>query len=248
MKRLDKYVATQVLSSIAIVLLVIVGLDLVFDFIDEVADLNERYNMEVILQYLLYRIPGRFYEYLPLSSLIGCLIGLGLLASHSELTVMRAAGVSTLRIVASVLKPAVLLAFLAMAVGEFAVPVTEQLAQSTKALAKSGGRALRSQNGVWHREDNTFIHINAVIPGGRIEGVTRFEFDENGEMRSSSFAQRGHYGEGYWELENVKKTVFSAQSTSKQLLEREQWRLGLTPDLLSVVVVKPQDLSMSGLW
>lgn len=248
MKRLDRYVATQVLSSIFVVLLVILGLDIVFDFIDEIAKVTETYSLPVILQYLLLRLPSRLYEFVPLGSLIGCLVGLGMLASHSELTVMRAAGISTFRIIISVLKPAVFLALLSMAIGEFVVPVTEQIAQSKRALAQSEGKALHSEDGVWHREGNTFIHINAVEPGGQISGVTRFEFNDTGALQRSSFAQSGVFEQGEWLLKNINSTYFDEKKTRVVAEQSEQWQLGLTPELLSVVVVDPQDLSLSGLW
>ncbi|MCJ8339836.1 MAG: LPS export ABC transporter permease LptG [Pseudomonadales bacterium] len=248
MKRLDRYVATQVLSAIFLVLLVILGLDFVFAFMDEIADASDAYDMPVILEYLLLRIPGRFYEFLPLSSLVGCLVGLGMLASHSELTVMRAAGISTFRIITSVLKPAIVLAFFSMAVGEFVVPVTEQVAQSKKALAKAGGKALHSQYGVWHREGNTFIHINAVVPGDRIEGVTRFEFNQDGVLELTSFAQSGRYLEDHWLLSNISQTTFHGDRTEVSQQRNEQWNMGLSPTLLAALVVEPRDLSLSALW
>jgi len=248
MKRLDWYIAQHVLGAIFIILLIIVGLDLVFEFVDEADKLSDTYTLPVVLQYLLLRVPARLYEFIPIGSLIGCLVGLGMLASHSELTVMRAAGVSTGRIVAAVLKPALALAIFSMAMGEYLVPVAEQQAQSQRALAQSGGQALRSSGGVWHREDNVFIHINAVIPDGRIQGVTRFEFDDQGRMLRSSFAESGRFADTSWQLENVRTTQFHEQRTQVATAETESWQTGLTPTLLSVVVVEPVDLSISGLW
>lgn len=248
MKRLDRYVALQVLSSIAIVLVVVLGLDFVFAYMDEAKSANENYTTQVILQYLLLKVPGSFYEFLPLSSLVGCLIGLGMLASHSELTVMRAAGISTLRIIMSVIKPALFLAFLSMLAGEYLVPVTEQLAQSKKAAANGGGKAVHSQFGVWHREGDTFIHINAVIPNGVIEGITRFDFDEQGVLQRSSFAKSGVYQTDRWLLSDISYTQFLGKRTTVSKQSSEQWELGLSPLLLSALVVEPKDLSLSRLW
>ncbi|EPJ46733.1 MAG: yjgP/YjgQ family permease [Osedax symbiont Rs1] len=248
MKCLDRYVGVQVLSAIFVVLVVILGLDFVFAYMDESKEATQAYNTSVILQHLLLGVPGSFYEFLPLSSLVGCLIGLGVLASHSELTVMRAAGISTFRIIFAVIKPALLLAFISMAVGEFVVPKTEQLAQSIKATAKGGGKALHSQYGVWHREANTYIHINAVIPGGKIEGVTRFEFDREGLLKSSSFAKKGIYTQNHWQLTDISMTSFLENRTQVSQRSTEQWQFGLSPDSLAALVVEPKDLSISKLW
>ncbi|MEH6443215.1 MAG: LPS export ABC transporter permease LptG [Oceanospirillaceae bacterium] len=248
MKCLDRYVAVQVVSAILIVLVVVLGLDFVFAYMEEAKNANAGYTTQVILQYLVLKIPGGFYEFLPLSSLVGCLVGLGMLAGHSELTVMRAAGISTLRIILSVIKPALVLALVSMAIGEFVVPVTEQLAQSLKATANGGGKALHSRFGVWHREGDTFIHINAVIPNGAIEGVTRFDFSKQGKLNSSSFAQKGVYVDGTWQLSEVSETLFSENNTSVVNREQEEWNLGLSPESLLALVVEPKDLSLTRLW
>ncbi len=248
MNKLDRYIATQVLNAVAIILLVVVGLDMIFEFVDQAGEMNDSYQLSNVLYYLLLRLPSRLYEFLPMASLIGCLVGLGMLASNSELTVMRAAGVSIMRIVVSVLKPAMILALVALILGEYVVPKTEQLAQSSRAMAQSGGKALHSRHGVWHREGNEFIHINAVEPGGLIHGITRYKFNDDYQMISSSFAETGRFESDQWILENVKSTEFFGDHTAIQELAEESWESGLTPTLLSVVVVDPTDLSIRGLW
>jgi lipopolysaccharide export system permease protein len=81
--RLDRYIGRQVLSAIAVVLLIVVGLDLLSALIDELDRLSERYRFSDLLYYLSLTAPRRIYEMLPLSALVGCLIGLGSLASRS---------------------------------------------------------------------------------------------------------------------------------------------------------------------
>src|SRR5690554_3911565 len=105
MRKISRYIARTVFAAIALVLLVVLSLDLIGGFIDEVADLRADYDVGEALTYIALTMPGRIYEYIPYASLIGCLAGLGLLASSSELVVMRAAGVSVARITWMVLKP-----------------------------------------------------------------------------------------------------------------------------------------------
>jgi len=246
--RLDRYVATQILSAVFVILLVVVGLDIIFEFVDQAADLNERYQISDLLYYLGLRIPSQLYEFMPLASLIGALVGLGMLASHSELTVMRAAGISISRIVVSVLKPALFLAVVALLLGEFVVPKTEQIAESSRALAQSGGKALQSKHGIWHRQDNEFIHINAVDLEGTIYGVTRFKFDDMNRLMGTSFAEEGVFSGDGWDLKQIQSTQLFDDRTQVDQQAAEHWVSGLTPTLLSVIVVEPVDLSISGLW
>lgn len=248
MTRLDRYIASQMLAAVLVIVLVIIGLDVVFQMVDEADDLSDSYPFSLALYYVLLRVPASLYEFLPLAGLVGSLVGLGMLASNSELTVMRAAGVSVRRIVFAVLKPALLLALLGVLLGEFVVPHSEQVAQSTRALAQSAGKAIRSQHGVWHREGNQFIHINAVEANGTIHGITRYQFDDRRQLRSASFAQQGHFTGQSWQLENIQRTHFEDTRTRVEQQAQEVWQTGLTPTLLAVVVIDPVNLSISGLW
>ena len=131
MAKLDRYIGTQVFFAILAVLGIILGLALLFAFIDELSDLNKGdYGLGQVLWYVLLTAPRRAYEMLPMAALIGCLIGLGTLASNSELTIMRAAGVSIGRIVWAVMKPMLVLMLAGILIGEYVAPLTENQALS----------------------------------------------------------------------------------------------------------------------
>jgi lipopolysaccharide export system permease protein len=184
-----------------------------------------------------------------LSALIGCLVGLGSLASNSELTVMRAAGVSLARITAAVMKPLLLLMLVAVLVGEYVAPVSENLAESRRALAQSSGEAVSSSRGLWHREGNDFIHINAVQPNGILYGVTRYRFNAERDLLDASFARQARVQSEGWLVEQVDVTRFLADGrTRSEQLAEDVWALELTPELLQVLTLEPDVLPLRGLW
>lgn len=249
MKKIDRYIGRHVLMSIGIVMLVVVGIDLLSAFVDEMQDTDKgHYTGMVVAQYLLLTIPRRIYEFIPMSALVGCLIGLGSLATHSELTIIRASGVSTLRIVWSVFKPVLALMIVALALGQFVVPPTQEKAISLRAVAQANDGVLRLDSGAWHRDANTFIHIAAVEGKRRIHGVTRYQFDDQGGLLRTSYAQQGTPIEDGWELKNVRSTRFVDGHTEVSTAKQETWHTGLTPRLLSIIMVEPDDLSTTGLW
>ena len=166
MVKLDRYIGTSVFFAILSVLGVIVGLALLFAFIDELGDIEDSYGLLDAAWYVLLTAPRRIYEMLPMAALIGCLIGLGTLASNSELTIMRAAGVSVGRIVWSVMRPMLMLMVVGILIGEYLAPQTENQAQSFRAMAQGGGDAQSAKHGLWHRQGNEYVHINAVQPSG----------------------------------------------------------------------------------
>ncbi|HEY8329708.1 MAG TPA: LPS export ABC transporter permease LptG [Pseudomonas sp.] len=248
MVRLDRYIGSSVFFSILGVLGVIVGLALLFAFIDELGDLDAGYGVAEAARYIAFTIPARIYELLPMAALIGCLVGLGSLASSSELTVMRAAGVSLGRIVGAVMKPLLVLLVVGLLIGEYVVPWTQSEAQSGRSLAQGGGEAQTTKRGLWHRQGEEFIHINSVQPNGVLLGVTRYRFDDERRLLSASFARRAQYQGDYWQLENVATTLLHEDRSEVLQAPSERWDVELTPQLLGTVVVEPEALSMTGLW
>ena len=114
MKKLDRYIGFTVLTAMLVVMIIIVFLDTLFGFMAQLDAMRASYQMPQVLQYMALTTPKRIHEVIPVAALIGCLTGLGSLANHSELVVMRAAGVSLIRIGWSVMKPAIVLMFIGL--------------------------------------------------------------------------------------------------------------------------------------
>ena len=147
MVKLDRYIGTSVFFAIMAVLGIIVSLALLFAYIDELSDITATYGLLDAAIWVLLTVPRRIYEMLPMAALIGCLIGLGNLASSSELTIMRAAGVSIRRIVWAVMKPMLVIMLAGVLIGEYLAPWSENLAQANRAMAQGGGEAQSSKRG-----------------------------------------------------------------------------------------------------
>lgn len=249
MRKLDLYVGGTVLVAILAVLGVITGLALLFAFIDQLSDLEGGYTLKEALIYVGLTTPRRLYDVLPMSALIGCLVGLGSMASSSELTVMRAAGISLSRIVWAVMKPLLLLMLLGLVIAEYVAPWTEVQAQARRSLIQAEGKMQSTRHGMWHRQGQEYIHINSVQPDGRLIGVTRYEFDDERRLQRASFARQAHFvAEDQWQLKNVVATRLQEQSSEVERLKEERWDIALTPELLNTVVMEPDALPISGLW
>ena len=246
MRKLDRYIAMNVLSATTVVLLVLVFLEALFSFLGQLDDVRGNYQTLDVAIYTLLLIPKKIYEFIPVSALVGCLAGLGSMASSSELVVMRAAGVSLWRLVWAVMKPSLLMIIVGALLGEYVAPVSEQLAETRKAIARSSDGSY-SGTGVWHREGNEFMYFNAVEPNGVLYGVSRYSFDDERNLIESSFAKRAIFQRGQWLLENVRISRFDGE---KYVIEEHltlPWDTSLTTTLLKVVVVDPDALPISGL-
>lgn len=247
MKLLKGYFWRAVLIPTLAILAIIVGLDCLFGFIYELEGLRADYQALQALQFILTTTPRRIYEYMPMAILLGTLIGLGLLANSGELSVIRAAGVSTLRVSWLVMRPVLLLIALSIPIGEYLTPYTEQVAQSNRALQEGGGEASRSKYGFWHREGDEFLHINAVEPNGVLHGLARYRFNEGQKLVETQYVARALYQGDYWALEGIQGTRLFDDHTETYREDRGVWHTKLTPQLLSLVVLKPDNLALAKL-
>lgn len=248
MSRLDRYIGRAVLFAILAVLLVILGLDVISAIVDEMGELGGDYSFAELLQYVLWTMPRRIYDQLGFSALVGCMVGLGTLASTSELTVMRAAGVSIGRIAWAVMKPVLLLIVFGVFLAELVIPVTNQKAESLKAIAQGDLEAIGLEKGLWLQDRGEFVHFNAALPGGTLFGITRYRFDDDHQLQRVVFSERGHFNNGRWELQNSRETHLTPERATSNIAATSYWESDIEPDLFELIVPMPSDLSPRSLW
>lgn len=244
MRRLKGYLFRAALWPSLGLLFILVTVNGLFSFIYELEWLRGDYQAWQAFMYVVTSSPRVMVDFMPMAILLGTLMGMGLLANSSELTVIRAAGVSTLQISWMVLRPAVLLLLFNVILGEYVAPYTEQVAQSNRALAESGGEALHSKYGFWHREGDEFIHVNAVQPNGVLYGVTRYRYRDK-QLVETLFVDRAEYqGAGDWQLHGVRGSRLGEGGVTAYREETGEWETEMTPELLAMVILKPEHLSL----
>lgn len=248
MRMLQGYIGRTVLLAILGVTAALLMLDLVFSLLAELEDLHGGYGFLEALQFILLTLPRRLYQLIPTGTLLGALVALGALANNSELVVMRAAGVSLLQILWAALRPVLLVALAGLLMGEYLAPYTEQIAQSGRAVALGGAKLQHSRTGVWHREGNEYIHVNAVSPGGRLFGVTRLRLDESGRLQQASQARTAVFQSDHWSMEDVEVTELGQREARISRFDTLAWYTSLDPKLLALLTLDPENLSTTGLW
>lgn len=248
MRLLNGYIFRTTVASIVVVLVVITSLDILAKLIDELGNLTVNYTFSEALLYVVLNIPSSLYQYMPFAGLVGGLVGLGSLASTSELVVMRAAGVSLLRITWSVIKPVLWFIAVMLLFAEYVIPVADQYAENRRSLLlQDKNNALSSKAGLWNREGNTFMHFNSVQSNGKLSGITRYEYDEDKTLLSTSFAEVAFYINGQWQEEEVIETLFTENGTTTRSYANRQWDTDLSPDLLTILVLDTDNLAISKL-
>lgn len=248
MRILTRYIAGTILASTALVLGVLLALYTFIDFVTELEDLGKgHYGLIEVARYLALSMPKRIYELLPIAALLGSVLGLGNLASQSELVVMRAAGLSVAKINRAVLLVAAALFLVALFVGEVIRPLAEQKARTFQAVAQMDTLETQEKNGFWTRDGNDFNYIEQILPDGQFAGVSVYEFDEQQRLRVVLTAEKAMYDGKNWTLHQVEASQLDESGVEVVLTEQQPWESQLSPDVLNVVAVPPEYLPVWGL-
>jgi lipopolysaccharide export system permease protein len=247
---LTRYISAQVFGAIMLVLMVIVSLDFIGTLVEELGEIENDYTFLEAVYYLLLLSPGKIRMWLPFAAMVGCLVGLGSLANNSELTVMRAAGVSTRRVAIIVFAPTILLIAMAIVLNEFVAPHAEKMAHGRKELLQSGKESFSYRTGIWNKEGSTYMHFNTVQSGSDLHGVSIYEFNEDRILQKSIFARRGLFNldTGQWELRRVVVTYMEGVRTRSKFYGILPWDNEMTPELLEMLTLDAQQLSSYALW
>lgn len=249
MRKLDAYIANNVILATLVVIIVIVSLDSIFALIGEIDDLRGAYQLPQALQYIGMRLPRRVYEYMSMACLVGCLAGLGSLAASSELTVMRAAGVSIARISLAVLKPTAVFMLISVLNAQFAIPNLERMADSMKTVALGQDEIMSNKGkGYWHREGSEYTRFSAADPKGVLYGISIYSFDEEKYLTKVRYAKKALYFENAWHMQEINQLDLSAEHTEVSTKDNEVWHSELTPRGLNVVMYEPRDMAITDLY
>ncbi|MDP2559620.1 LPS export ABC transporter permease LptG [Psychrobium sp. 1_MG-2023] len=248
MKILDWYVAKVIASTTAFCLLILVGLSSMLKFVEQLKSVGQgTYSMFDAAAFVFLMVPRDIEMFFPMAALLGALIGLGMMATNSELVVMQAAGISRLQVILSVMKTAIPLMILVMILGEWGAPWAEREARNLRTQEISGGSLIKSEQGLWAKDGSSFVHVSKVIETGLLNKVTVYQFDDNKSLSKVTKAQVARYQDKVWQLEDVNQTTFSEHRTQVLNTDNLLWQSSLTPDKLGVVTVKPESLSIQGL-
>ncbi len=247
----QRYLVRETLAAIGLVLLAFIALFAFFDFIEELRGVGrDRYGAGVAVLSVLFSLPGLIYELLPVACLIGTLYALASLARHSEITVLRASGLSTGKLLRTLYRVAGVLAVATFLLGEVVVPWTDRLEQNLKAGALNKPFAQQGFiSGLWIKDGNQFINVRHPLGPAYLEQLRIYRFTPERALESVLEAQSARYVEASgWQLQQVVRTVLEGETARVEEAAEEIWPSAITPDLLSVLMVAPERMSLYDLF
>jgi len=267
MKVYQRHIAREVATAVLLVLLAFLGLFAFFDLLGEVGNLGQGgYRLQHAFVYVLLRLSGRAYELMPLAILIGTLYALANLSRHSEITVLRASGLSTARLLVCLCQIAAAFALLTFLIGEYQIAaafalltflIGEYVAPPAEHAAsqlrlKERGRTMQElrsvrnlRSGLWVKDERSFINIRVLLSDTSLRGIRIFQFDEQGRLHSVTDAAEGEFtaADG-WHLTDVAHTVLQNDSAKVEKLAAMSWRSALNPEIIAVLMLSPERMSL----
>jgi lipopolysaccharide export system permease protein len=247
---LFRYLAREILATTALMLAAMLALFAFFDLIRELDDLGRgTYRLNAMLGYVALTLPSHAYVLLPAAGLIGTLFALARMSEHSEITVMRAAGLSLGQLALHVGLAGVVVALATLTMGEFVAPYTEEAAKGLRLKATRSIVAREFRSGFWVKDDRSFVNIQDVTPDTTLLNLRIYDFDAAFRLIAISRAEKGTYaGPNRWVLSNVELTRFEGDRAVLQRVKEAVWNSVLTPDILSVLKVVPERMSALNLY
>lgn len=245
MKILNRYLGITITQTTLLVLLMLMGLSILITLIKELGEIGTGdYRLFAAIEYVILDLPAQLYAFFPVAGLLGILLGLGMLASHNELTVMRASGMSLSKITWGTLQAALIMLIVVTLLGEGLAPITEHIAESEKTSLTTSGQALKTTQGTWVRDGQNVLYIHTIVSGRHIEGVNRYLFDNQHNLISASYAQHGFYVHNRWLMQRVVVSQMNPARVTTQKMIQTEWPLTLNPDLLRITEVDPGEMSL----
>lgn len=250
---LFRYLAKEIAVATAFLLLALLALFALFDLIRELGELGKgSYGLSSALLYVTLSQPAHVVVIFPVAALLGTLYAVSRLSNQSELTVMRASGLSLGKLATLAAFIGVIFSVIIFAFGEYIAPAAEELAKKTRLSATTNVIASKFRSGFWVKDERSFVNIQAVTTETELINMRIFEFDDKFRLKSIRVAASGKYSDkNRWILSNVELTTFEGGANNGRArivkLPTAEWPSAMTPDLLSVLRVKPEEMSIGNL-
>lgn len=272
MKVLTRHVAKEVLIATLFVLVALVALIAFFDLVSQARNIGNRYSISMALFLTMLKLPFRLYEVMPIAALLGAVYTMSRLASNSEFTIMRVAGLSPFRLAGMMTVPALILIAMTYCLGEWLTPAADMMRNDMDNILFNRKLSARGySSGVWVKDNVKeqqnagqatvrFVNVHNLIAGehSRTGAWRVFEFDKDGSLIRVLHAPEASYISGRgWHLKDAKvETLPKITHDETPMVEKSSARKDvdlmlpseMRPEILGVLTIKPERMGISDLW
>ncbi len=267
----ERYLARQIYIAFGFILFALVALFLFFDILSELGSVKGQYTLPLALLHVLLKAPSRISEIIPIAGLIGSIYVFAMMASQSEFTILRIAGLDMRRGLMTLAKISLPLILFTLAMSEWLGPYAENLSDRIRMKALGSSYSSQFKTGIWVKdrlrdEDGSgpvrpgvrYVNVGKIEQDNEIQNIRMYEFDDAYRLLSIRSAVSGRFDQtGTWILDDVTETrfketrqvdplnpVYSAQTFTHPIVSLDS---EVTPQILNVLLVSPEKMSIFSL-
>lgn len=253
-KEMSLYLAVNVLKATALAWLILQGFAMISSFYNSFPDIGKQgFTLNYAILVTLFKVPWQLYDFLPAACVIGLLLGLGQLASKSELIAMSSVGVSRLQIGLGALFPAIVLSAVMFFSNETVGTFAEKQAL-TYNLIKSNKMTVAKYSGVWTKDGDLYFNSRSGTAKGsdhavwlELADVRLYRFGQGGMLESITHAKSADNKSKKWQLHDVEKTIFTPNAVALEKTPEMPWNTNITDESLEASLVSPSNLTIGEL-
>ena len=248
MKIRERYIRKTLLSFTFVVLVIWLGMYSFFNFLSEMSSIGQvNYTSLEAFRYIALQIPEVAYKHASPVILLGCVLGIGHLATTNQLLVLRVSGMSIFRLTMLTIKTALIFVIAVIAIGEIFAPIASEEAERGRSKALDIAIASQSQEGFWIRDGESFINVQKNIDGKLFIGVTVIEVNSSNKIATVLTSEQATFDGKSLDMKNTE--IFSIDSDKKiddiSLKERNSYNktVSFDQDLIDSLKKEPEDLT-----
>ena len=267
----ERYFAKQIYVSFGFILFALVALFLFFDVLSELGSVNAKYTLPLALLHVLLKAPSRMVEIIPIAGLIGSIYVFAMMASQSEFTIFRVAGLDIKRSLLTLGKVSLPIVVFTLLISEVLGPYAESLSERIRMQALGSTFSSQFRSGVWVKDqlrdsDGSgpirpgvrYVNVGTIDQNDQIRQIRMYEFDPNYRLLSIRSAASGRFdNRGIWELNDVSETRFTEKrsndpldavySAQTKVIPKLSLESQVTPQILNVLLISPEKMSIVSL-
>jgi lipopolysaccharide export system permease protein len=267
----ERYFAKQIYVSFGFILFALVALFLFFDVLSELGSVNAKYTLPLALLHVLLKAPSRMVEIIPIAGLIGSIYVFAMMASQSEFTIFRVAGLDIKRSLLILGKVSLPIVVFTLLISEVMGPYAESLSERIRMQALGSTFSSQFRSGVWVKDqlrdsDGSgpirpgvrYVNVGAIDQNDQIRQIRMYEFDPNYRLLSIRSAASGRFdNRGIWELNDISETRFTEKrsndpldavySAQTKVIPKLSLESQVTPQILNVLLTSPEKMSIVSL-
>jgi lipopolysaccharide export system permease protein len=246
---LQRYVLREYLKIFGLTLSGMILIYIVVLFLQKVdLIIKNRAPFYLMFVYLLYKIPEVIFQWtLPYAVLLSTLLVLGMLSRYSEITAMKAGGVSLYRITFPLLVLALIVSLLSFLGNEYLVPFSNQRAQYLMSVEvrKEPPASFFKNYKIWYHSGHRIFNIQLLDPQKKIlKGFTLYQFDNHFRCVQRIDAREAQWVDGKWWLYDGAIRDFD-ESGSIRMTSFEKAEYAIPEDWESFQTIERQSEEMS---